>query len=101
MLTGPIIMQLIVILAVVQCFGYLCRFIKQQWVIGEILTGLALGPSLLGAFFPGITSFLFPVTTLPTLQTLGDLGLMLYMFSLGARLDTHLMIRQSRRAIAV
>jgi Kef-type K+ transport system membrane component KefB len=68
-------------------------------VIGEILAGLALGPSLLGAFWPGLKIQLFPAGALPTLQTLGDIGLVLYMFSVGARLDTHLMLRQSRTAI--
>ena len=101
MLTGQILLQLIVILIVVHIFGYLCRLIGQQWVIGEILAGLALGPSLLGLLAPGLKGLLFPASSLPTLQTLGDIGLVLYMFSLGARLDTHLMLRQSRRAIVV
>src|SRR5947209_822455 len=99
MLTGQILLQLVVILVVVQIFGYLSGRIGQQWVIGEILAGLALGPSLLGAFWPGLKIQLFPAAALPTLQTLGDIGLVLYMFSLGARLDTHLMLRQSRTAI--
>ena len=101
MLTGQILLQLIVILLVVQLFGHLSRRIGQQWVIGEILAGLALGPSLLGALWPNLESQLFPVNTLPTLQTLGDIGLILYMFSLGARLDKQLMVRQSRSAIFV
>jgi Kef-type K+ transport system membrane component KefB len=99
MLTGQIFLQLIVILLVVQLFGYLCRCIGQQWVIGEILVGLALGPSLLGAVWPGLKAQIFPLSALPTLQTLGDIGLVLYMFSLGARLDTHLMLQQSRKAV--
>jgi Kef-type K+ transport system membrane component KefB len=101
MLTGQLLLQLIVILLVVQLFGNLSRRIGQQWVIGEILAGLALGPSLLGALSPHLASQLFPASTLPTLQTLGDIGLILYMFSLGARLDTHLMLGQSRSAIFV
>src|SRR5258708_12739066 len=100
MLTGQILLQLIVILIVVQICGYLCTRIGQQWVIGEILAGLVLGPSLLGVFLPNIKEFVFPASTLPTLQTLGDIGLVLYMFSLGARLDTHLLLRQSRTAVA-
>jgi Kef-type K+ transport system membrane component KefB len=101
MLTGQILLQLIVILLVVQLFGSLSKHIGQQWVIGEILAGLALGPSLLGILWPGLKMQLFPVSTLPTLQTLGDIGLILYMFSLGARLDTHLMLRQGRTAVIV
>lgn len=98
MLTGQILLQLAIILIIVQIVGSLCRLVGQQWVIGEILAGLALGPSLLGAFLPGIQHFLFPASALRTLQTLGDIGLVLYMFSLGARLDTHLILHQSRTA---
>ncbi len=101
MLTGQILLELIVILIVVQMFGYLCRRVGQQWVIGEILAGVALGPSLLGRLLPGIKGLIFPASALPTLQTLGDIGLVLYLFSLGARLDTHLMLRQSRTAIII
>jgi Kef-type K+ transport system membrane component KefB len=101
MLTGQLLLQLIVILLVVQLFGNLSKRIGQQWVIGEILAGLALGPSLLGALWPSLEVQLFPKSTLPTLQTLGDIGLILYMFSLGARLDIHLMLRQSRSAVLV
>lgn len=99
MLTGQILLQFIVILLVVQVFGVLCRRIGQQWVIGEILAGLALGPSLLGALWPSLQAAIFPVNVLPTLQTLGDIGLILYMFSLGARLDTNVMLGQSRKAL--
>ena len=101
MLTGQILLQLIIILIVVQMFGYLCRRIGQQWVIGEILVGLALGPSLLGSLLPNIRGLLFPANSLPTLQVLGEIGLVIYMFCLGARLDTHQMLRQSRTAAVV
>ncbi len=99
MLTGQILLELIVILLIVQLCGVICRWIGQQWVIGEILAGLALGPSLLGTFWPHAQVIIFPTSSLSTLQTLGDIGLVLYMFSLGARLDTHLMLNQSRKAI--
>ena len=99
MLTGQILLQLIVILVVVQLFGHLSGRIGQQWVIGEILAGIALGPSLLGAIFPGIKAIVFPASVLPTLQTFGDIGLIFYMFSLGSSLDTKLMLRQSQKAI--
>jgi Kef-type K+ transport system membrane component KefB len=101
LLTSQILLQLVIISIVVQLFGQLSKRIGQQWVIGEILAGLALGPSLLGALWPGLEGRLFPTGALPTLQTLGDIGLVLYMFSLGTRLDTQLMLRHSRSAIVV
>src|SRR5258708_24899852 len=47
-----------VILLVIQFFGFLCKRVGQQWVIGEILAGLVLGPSLLGRLLPGVKNFL-------------------------------------------
>src|SRR5689334_4479131 len=99
MLTGQILLQLLVILLIVQLFGILCRKIGQQWVIGEMLAGLALGPSLLGAYLPYLQLAIFPANALPTLQTLGDIGLILYMFSLGTRLDINTMSEQSHKAL--
>src|SRR5436305_4681129 len=101
MLTGHIFIQLIIILIVVQVFGYLCQFIGQPRVIGEILAGLALGPTLLGATLPQVEAMVFPGSALPTLQTLGDIGLVLYMFSLGTHIDTHAMLKQGRKATVV
>lgn len=101
MLTGQILLQIVVILIVVQLFGQLCKRFGQQWVIGEILAGLALGPSIIGGLWPGFKGLVFPTSTLPTLQTLGDISLVLYMFSLGACLETERMLRQSRVAIVI
>jgi Kef-type K+ transport system membrane component KefB len=101
MLIGQLLLQLIVILVVVQIFGIASRRIGQQWVIGEILAGLALGPSLFGAIWPNLRLQLFATNTLPFLQVLGEIGLMLYMFSLGARLDTGSILRQGRVALFI
>lgn len=101
MLTSQIFIQLIVILLIVQVFGYLCQRIGQPRVIGEILAGLALGPTLLGVILPRVEVAIFPVSAFPTLQTLGDIGLVLYMFSLGTHIDTHAMLKQGRKAAVV
>ena len=101
MLTGQVLLLLLIILIVGQLFGYVCKFIGQQQVIAEILMGLALGPSLLGILWPQLETLLFPTNVLPTVQTLGDIGLVLYMFSLGVRLDVHAMIHQSRKAVVI
>jgi hypothetical protein len=59
---------------------------------GTIVPGCSL-------LWPSLQVAVFPVNALPTLQVLGDIGLILYMFSLGARLDTNMMLRQSRKAL--
>jgi Kef-type K+ transport system membrane component KefB len=101
MLTGQIFIQLIIILLAVQVFGYLGQCVGQPKVVGEILAGLALGPTLLGAVLPRVEASIFPSSALPTLQTLGDIGLVLYMFSLGTHIDTHAMLKLGRKATVV
>jgi len=101
MLTSQIFIQLIIILIVVQLFGSLCQYLGQPRVIGEILAGLALGPTLLGAFLPQVEATVFTSNALPTLQTLGDIGLVLYMFSLGTHIDAHAMLKHGRKASVV
>jgi Kef-type K+ transport system membrane component KefB len=44
---------------------------------------------------------LFLINALPTLQSLGDIGLVLYMFSMGTHIDTHAMLKQSHKATVV
>jgi Kef-type K+ transport system membrane component KefB len=101
LLTQNVLLDLAVILVVVQICGFLCGLVGQSWVIGEVLAGIALGPSLFGALFPSVSADVFPHSVLPTLQTLGDIGLVLYMFTVGVGLDTDHMLRQSRRAAAI
>ncbi len=101
MLTSQIFIQLIIILIAVQVFGYLCQFMGQPRVIGEILVGLALGPTLLGAFLPQVEATVFTKSALPTLQTLGDIGIVLYMFALGTHIDVHAMLKHGRKATVV
>lgn len=101
MLTSQIFIELIVILLAVQVVGFLCQWIGQPRVIGEILAGLALGPTLLGAILPRVELVIFPASALSTLQTLGDIGLTLYMFSLGTHIDTHTMLKLGRKATVV
>jgi len=52
----------------------------QPTVIGEIIAGIVLGPSLLGLLFTQISSFLFPINSLENLHFLSQIGLILFMF---------------------
>lgn len=55
-----LLIQIVVIMGATRLFGFLVSFIAQPTVVGEILAGIVLGPSLLGAFFPDFSIFLFP-----------------------------------------
>jgi len=81
--------------------GALARRVGQPRVMGEILGGIALGPSLLGALWPAAEHYLFPVGVAGLLKPIADLGLVLFMFLVGIRLDRAHLARQGHRAIVV
>jgi Kef-type K+ transport system membrane component KefB len=68
--------------------GALFRFLGQPPVIGEVVAGIVLGPSLLGAVSPEAYAFLLPPTVAPSLGMLAQLGVVLYMFLVGVELDS-------------
>lgn len=82
-----LLIQIIAVLLMVRLFGYLFSLIGQPGVIGEIVAGIVLGPSVLGFFFPDAFHFLFPVHSLTNLELLSQVGLILFMFVIGMELD--------------
>ena len=82
-----LLIQIIVVLLAVRLFSYLFRYIGQPGVIGEIVAGIVLGPSLLGYFFPELFGFLFRPDSLTNLELISQLGLILFMFVIGMELD--------------
>jgi Kef-type K+ transport system membrane component KefB len=84
---GILLLQIIVILICCRFFGWLFLKIKQPTVIGEILAGIVLGPSILGHWFPEISTFLFPIESLDNIGLLSQFGLILFMFAIGMELN--------------
>lgn len=84
---GILLLQIIAILLVCRVFGWLFLKIGQPTVIGEIVAGIVLGPSVLGNLFPEIATFLFPQESLANISILSQFGLILFMFAIGMELD--------------
>ena len=84
---STLLIQIIAVLVMVRLFGYLFSLIGQPGVIGEIVAGIVLGPSVLGFFFPDAFHFLFPAHSLTNLELLSQVGLILFMFVIGMELD--------------
>jgi len=82
-----LLLQIISILIVSRLFGYLFAKIGQPTVIGEILAGIVLGPSLLGYFYPHAFHFLFAANSLGNIYILSQVGLILFMFTVGMDLN--------------
>ncbi|MFT3752492.1 MAG: cation:proton antiporter [Paludibacter sp.] len=82
-----LLLQIISILIVSRIFGLLFAKMGQPTVIGEILAGIVLGPSLLGYFYPDAFHFLFAPKSLGNLYILSQIGLILFMFTIGMELN--------------
>ena len=95
-------LQLVVILAACRVVGWLGRkLLGQPQVVGEMIAGVVLGPSLLGLLFPGLQATLFPQETKNILYVLAQLGVGLYMFLVGTTLQLDHFRSKAKSAFAV
>lgn len=103
-LTHPLALllaQIITIIFVARLFGWICKKIGQPTVIGEIIAGIVLGPSLVGMFFPELSNALFPAQSLGNLQFLSQIGLILFMFMVGMELDLNTLKNKAHEAVVI
>lgn len=98
-MTADVFFRLALALAVVVIAGRLlgraAAAIGQPPVIGEVVSGILLGPSLLGLVAPGAQAYLFPDEVRPALEVIAHLGVLLYMFLVGLEFDTGLLKRRA------
>lgn len=82
-----LVLQIAVILVAARVVGFLFQKINQPQVMGEMVAGILLGPSLLGWVAPGVSAALFPPASLSYLNALSQVGLVVFMFVVGLALD--------------
>ncbi len=93
--------QIVTIILVARLFGWICMKIRQPSVIGEMIAGIVLGPSLLGMYFPEFSAFLFPKESLGNLQFLSQIGLILFMYIVGMELDLGVLRKKAHDAVVI
>jgi len=98
---GLLLLQIIVILITCRIFGWIFNKIGQPTVIGEITAGILLGPSIVGHFFPDISSFLFPAESLSNINLLSQFGLILFMYVIGMELDISIVRKKIQETIII
>ena len=93
--------QVAVVLLLSRLVGRSFRRIHQPQVMGEMVAGILLGPSLLGWLFPQVLNALFPASSLGFLNALSQLGVVLYMFLVGLHLDPRTLRRHRHAAFVI
>lgn len=86
-----LILQIVVILVAARTVGFVFRRIHQPQVVGEMVAGILIGPSLLGWVAPGLSQALFPPSSLGYLNALSQIGVLAFMFVIGVELNPKLM----------
>ncbi len=82
-----VLVEVLLVIGLSRLVGLGFRWIKQPQVIGEIVAGIMLGPSLFGLVAPDLASQLFPAQAIPFLEVLSEVGLIFFMFLIGLELN--------------
>src|SRR4051812_6853709 len=102
---GNAVLHILLALATVAAFGhllaYVCRLLGQPAVIGEVIAGVLLGPSLLGRVAPSLASYILPPSVAPTLNIVAQLGVVFYMFLVGLDLDLDAVRTRARTMVLI
>lgn len=98
---APSFSTLIVVIAVARLTGFIFRKLGQPPVMGEVLGGILLGPSVFGHFFPDTVAFLFHKESLFFLRNVAEVGIALYLFVMGLEIDLPRLQRSARSAVLI
>lgn len=94
-----LLLQILVVCALARALGWLFTRFHQPRVVGEIVAGILLGPSLLGWLAPSALAFIFPPQGLGALYSLSQIGLVLFMFQVGLDLNLSELRRMGRAVV--
>jgi Kef-type K+ transport system membrane component KefB len=99
--TAHVLLTLVAVIALGHVIGRLFAYIGQPPVIGEVVAGILLGPSVLGQIVADGPSLLLPPASAPVLREIAQLGVILYMFLVGLELDLGHVRHRARSAIVI
>ncbi len=98
---GLLLLQILIILTVARIMGWVFTQFRQPAVIGEIVAGILLGPTLFGMVWPEGFNFLFPGNSLDSIELLSQFGLILFMFVVGMELSLNDIKEQFHNSLIV
>jgi Kef-type K+ transport system membrane component KefB/nucleotide-binding universal stress UspA family protein len=100
-LVAAVFIAIVVVLVVARLFGILAVKVGQPRVMGEVIAGIVLGPSVLGAISANVQAALFPTDALTAIGVIANLGLIFYMFLVGLELDRDQLKGRAPHAAAI
>jgi len=97
------LIQMLLLLGLARGLGHLCRRAGQPPLLGEIVAGVLLGPTLLGRLAPAVQGWLFPVDAvqISMLDTVAWVGLFLLLLSAGLEVDVSVVWRQRSDSLKI
>ena len=98
---GTLLLQIVVIVIAAKLVGVLFSKLHQPRVVGEMFAGILLGPSLFGWLQPDLQASVFAAASLGSLNALSQVGVIIFMFCVGAELDTQALKKRAHVAIVV
>lgn len=98
---GALLLQIVVIVIASKLIGKLFTLAHQPRVVGEMFAGILLGPSLFGWLQPDLQASIFGAASLASLNALSQVGVIVFMFCVGAEVDTHALKKRAHVAIVV
>ncbi len=94
-----LLLQISIVVLVTLACAWVASKLGQARVVGEIIGGILLGPSILGRLYPAASQHLFPKSSLAAMEELSTVGLILFLFTVGMELDDAQLRRQGPRAL--
>jgi len=94
-----LVLQVGVVVGFSRVVGILFKKIGQPQVVGEMVAGIMLGPSLLGWLAPGVSKFVFPAASMGYLNALSQFGLVVFMFLVGIELNPQELKKNGHAAV--
>ena len=94
------IIQASIVIIFTRIIHFPLTYLRQPRVIAEVLTGIILGPSIMGRI-PGFTDAIFPTTSIPAFSLAANLGLVLFLFLVGLEVDLRFLVSNWRIALSV
>src|SRR5947209_6957807 len=96
-----VLVALAAVLVTGRLLSLLFRYVGQPPVIGEVVGGIVLGPSLLGQVWPQAAAFVLPPAVAPYLGVIAQLGVILYMFLVGLELNPSVLRERAHTTVAI